>query len=327
MAEQRTIEERIVIEKLSVITFDDQVNEIEFRKYLIRNWKTLTLGLNDGSTILFIGGVHGGDTGKLGRAESIQTLKNQVSVVKYLSISNQDISQIDFFKFKSKVLKAEWLLEDKAKRDIKFEFINIPDFFVNEETSEIDETSLVSKIQSIDPQITIMLICYSQILELKFLLEEKGLFAEMRMNMDLNILSRGQILTMNNVQKKFIQTLAHKDHVEKDVIVTGPVGSGKTLLGLEVINIKKSHYKKKYAISSSDCKNKLRIIILIGTDTVLGQNQLEKQLEMSERHKDCTVDIKTKIGPNSTDLTRIFQANENHNSFSHTLILLDEIDR
>ena len=57
MAEQRTIEERIVIEKLSVITFDDQVNEIEFRKYLIRNWKTLTLGLNDGSTILFIGGV------------------------------------------------------------------------------------------------------------------------------------------------------------------------------------------------------------------------------------------------------------------------------
>ena len=86
MAEQRTIEERIVIEKLSVITFDDQVNEIEFRKYLIRNWKTLTLGLKDGSTILFIGGVHGGDTGKLGRAESIDTLKFQVRIVTYLSI-------------------------------------------------------------------------------------------------------------------------------------------------------------------------------------------------------------------------------------------------
>ena len=45
--------------------------------------------------------------------------------------------------------------------------------------------------------------------------------------------------------------MAHEDHVEKDVIVTGPVGSGKTLLGLEAINIKKSHYKKKYGISSS----------------------------------------------------------------------------
>ena len=110
-----------------------------------------------------------------------------------------------------------------------------------------------------------MVICYSQILELKFLLEGAGLFAEMRMNRELNILSNGQILTMNDVQKEFIQTMAHEDHVEKDVIVTGPVGSGKTLLGLEAINIKKSHYKKKHGITSSDCKNKVRIIILIGT--------------------------------------------------------------
>ena len=86
MASKRTIEKRIVIEKLAVITFDDIVNEMEFRRYLKRNWKTLTLGLNDGSTILFIAGIHGEDTGKLGPIESIQTLKNQVRSLKYLSI-------------------------------------------------------------------------------------------------------------------------------------------------------------------------------------------------------------------------------------------------
>ena len=64
MASFRPIEERIVIEKLAVITFDEPVNEIEFREYVKRNWETLTLGLNDGSTILFIGGIHGEDTGK-----------------------------------------------------------------------------------------------------------------------------------------------------------------------------------------------------------------------------------------------------------------------
>ena len=83
MASQQTflpIEERIVIDRLAVITFDEPVNEIEFRKYLIRNWKAMTLGLNDGSTILFVAGVHGEDTGKLGLAESIQTLKNQVKL-------------------------------------------------------------------------------------------------------------------------------------------------------------------------------------------------------------------------------------------------------
>ena len=82
MASFRPIEERIVIDKLAVITFDEPVNEIEFRKYLIRNWNDLTLGLNNGSTILFVAGVHGEDTGKLGPAESIQTLKNQVRIVK-----------------------------------------------------------------------------------------------------------------------------------------------------------------------------------------------------------------------------------------------------
>ena len=172
-----------------------------------------------------------------------------------------------------------------------------------------------------------MLICFSQILELKFLLEEKGLFAKMRINMDLNILSKGQILTMNEVQKEFIQTLANEDHVEKDVIVTGPVGSGKTLMGLEAINIKKAHYMKKYGISSSDCKNKLRIIIVIG---YLYANTLKQQIELSESHTDCTVEIQLKLSDILHDfsiLTRIFYANENYKSFSHTLIMLDEINR
>ena len=86
MASFKPIEERIVIDKLAVITFDEPVNEMEFRRYLKKNWKTLTLGLNDGSTILFMAGVHGEDTGKLGLAESIDTLKFQVRIVKYLSI-------------------------------------------------------------------------------------------------------------------------------------------------------------------------------------------------------------------------------------------------
>ena len=87
MASQQTflpIEERIVIDRLAVITFDEPVNEIEFREYVKRNWETLTLGLNDGSTILFIGGTHGEKSGKLGPVESIQSLKNQVTILKDL---------------------------------------------------------------------------------------------------------------------------------------------------------------------------------------------------------------------------------------------------
>ena len=143
-------------------------------------------------------------------------------------------------RFKPEILDANWLLEDMEKQSIKIEFLNVPDFFLNEETKEIKEDALVSAIRSVNPRIIIMMICYSQILDLKYLLERAGLFPALRMNQDLNILSNGQILTMNDVQKEFIQTMTHEDHVEKDVIVTGPVGSGKTLLGLEAINNTKS---------------------------------------------------------------------------------------
>ena len=301
-----SIEHRIVqADKLAVFTCNDEIDELQIRFYFIHNWKSLTRGMNN-STILFIGGVHGFKTGKLGPNEDIQTLKNQFSL---------------------KVLKncnSEWILEDKGKRNIKFEFLSIPDFF-KKETRVIDETGLVSKIQTINPQMIILVICYSEILDLKVLLETTGLFAGMRISRELNILSNGQILTMNAVQKEFIQTLALEDHVEKDVIVTGPVGSGKTLLGLEAINIKKSHYKKKYGISSSDCKNKIRVIIVIGDG-----NELKQQLEMSKSLKECSLDIETSVDHrdlDSEELTRIFQGNENYKSYYTTLIFIDEMQR
>ena len=79
-----SVANKIVIDKLAVITFDDEVNEPGFRRYLVKNWETLTFGLNHGSTILFIGGTHGEKSGKLGPVESIQSLKNQVRILKDL---------------------------------------------------------------------------------------------------------------------------------------------------------------------------------------------------------------------------------------------------
>ena len=74
------IAKQIVIEKSAVITFENEVDEMAFRRYMKDNWKKLTLGLND-STILFLAGVHGSDSGELGPNENIQTLKNQVRIL------------------------------------------------------------------------------------------------------------------------------------------------------------------------------------------------------------------------------------------------------
>ena len=63
---------------------------------------------------------------------------------------------------------------------------------------------------------------------------------------------------------------------------------------------------------------------MIGTNYA---NTLKQQIELSESHMDCTVVIQLKYEPNSTDLKSFFQANENYESYSHTLIMLDEIAR
>ena len=75
-----SIAKQIVIEKSAVITFENEVAEMAFRRYLKDHWEKLTLGLND-STILFLAGVHGSDSGQLGPNENIQTLKNQVRIL------------------------------------------------------------------------------------------------------------------------------------------------------------------------------------------------------------------------------------------------------
>ena len=213
---------------------------------------------------------------------------------------------------------------------IDLKFLAIPDFYKNA-GKEIDENGLISKIQSIKPEIAFMMICYSEINDIKFLLEGAGIFAKMRRNHDLNILSNGKILTMNDVQKKFIQDIAHESNVEKEEVrITGPVGSGKTLLGLEAINIKKAHYLKKYQKDKSSPlwdKKKLRVIILIGSTGY--ENTMLKQQLKNENLKDtndCELEIAT-VHPDSGNLTSIFQGKENHESFSHTLIMLDEITR
>ena len=80
-----SIAKQIVIEKSAVITFDNEVAEMAFRRYMKNNWENLTLGWND-STILFLAGVHGKDSGKLGPNEDIQTMKNQVRILNNLQI-------------------------------------------------------------------------------------------------------------------------------------------------------------------------------------------------------------------------------------------------
>ena len=73
------MEKKIVKEKLAVFTFNDAMQEPSFRRYFIKNWYDLTVGMKK-STILFLGGVHGKKTGQFGGYVNFKTLTNQVRI-------------------------------------------------------------------------------------------------------------------------------------------------------------------------------------------------------------------------------------------------------
>ena len=61
---------------------------------------------------------------------------------------------------------------EMKKRNIKAKFLGIHEYFKDYSTKEIDERRLVDDIKEINPSMVVMVICYSQILCLRFLLEQ-----------------------------------------------------------------------------------------------------------------------------------------------------------
>ena len=65
-------------DELTIIACESQATEQQLRTYLIKNWKKITTGLLNKSTILFICGVHGGPDETLGGERKVKFLENQV---------------------------------------------------------------------------------------------------------------------------------------------------------------------------------------------------------------------------------------------------------
>ena len=170
---------------------------------------------------------------------------------------------------------------EMIERNIKAEFLGIHEYYKDETTKDINEENLVDDIKKINPSMVVMVICYSQILHLRFLLEGAGIFSEVRLNRDLCLQSKGQILTLSETQKKFLQTLSRPENIEKKLVrIEGQVGSGKTLIGIEALKMKIAHYIRKYGWNATESKDKLRVLVIFGGwgDCEVVKTSLEKEL-------------------------------------------------
>ena len=71
----------IKADKLTIFTAILKVDAPEIRDFVIKNWREISVGLEN-STALFIGGVHGDANGYLGGdANNMVQIMNQVSIL------------------------------------------------------------------------------------------------------------------------------------------------------------------------------------------------------------------------------------------------------
>ena len=91
------------VEKLAILSADNETDEIEIRKYIAEKWWTLTKELKN-AIILFIGGAHGEEDGTLGASTGRRFNTLEVQFSKCLEKKNHDIFKdkvekfIEFFK-------------------------------------------------------------------------------------------------------------------------------------------------------------------------------------------------------------------------------------
>ena len=218
--------------------------------------------------------------------------------------------------------KAPKIHKERIDRNIKFKYLDLTKYYRDENCREINRNLLEKDVERIGPQMMIMVLCYSRIQEFKFILESKGIFSELRLKRELNLQSKGKILTMNKIQKEFLQTIATEENIEKRIVhIEGKVGSGKTLLGIEVMKMKLAHYFMKYKlkVNHQDGLKKLRVIILADDPSAaLLMDQLSKELP-EDIGLYCSITVQSKPILKGV-LRQVVQDTE----FTHCIVMIDE---
>ena len=114
--------------------------------------------------------------------------------------------------------------EDIKKRMIKIELLNLDEYY--NDKKELNRQALKTKIIRISPSILLISVCYSEKLDLRFVLEMEGIFPGLKLQGDLRLATNGKLIELDPVQIELLYTVADEKNIQKVTIIHGPEGSG-----------------------------------------------------------------------------------------------------
>ena len=118
---------------------------------------------------------------------------------------------------------TDFAREDIKKRMIKIELLNLDEYYNDK---ELNRQALKTKIICISPSILLISVCYSEKLDLRFVLEMEGIFPGLKLQGDLRLATNGKLIELDPVQIELLYTVADEKNIQKVTIIHGPEGSG-----------------------------------------------------------------------------------------------------
>ena len=129
--------------------------------------------------------------------------------------------------------------------------------------NQIQEEEFIAKVREIAPNIIAICICYSHLSHVHLILEKAGILAQARLERDFQMVTKGRCISLDETQKHLLYEMASPETITKTVLIQGPEGSGKSILGLEVMKMKLGHYLMEHNLTGKKIQrqNKIRIFL------------------------------------------------------------------
>ena len=204
-------------EQMVIINSLEEIDCLQWGEYFLENWKIL---MKDQSKFLVLAGVHGESDGK---------------------VLMKDHDLLNDIKLQVQRLKTEKATDIKQK-NIEISLIDIGEF-LDESTEILAESQLVEEVKKHDPTIISLAFCRTNISILNDILRSIGIYSKLLISQDRFNITNGRVLSLDKEQTQIIEEISQQQFA--NIILWGSYGTGKTLLLVEALKIKISHYKKQ----------------------------------------------------------------------------------